>query len=67
MVGVLIYGYTTAALDLGIENTMVLMYEILFCCFPCSRGPEGAGLPREPRIKTERSADELPQSVDISL
>lgn len=67
MVGGLIYGRVTAALELDIENTMVLIYKMMFCCFPCSRGPEGAGLPGEPRTKTERSADELPQSVDISL
>lgn len=67
MVGVLVYGYITAALELGIENAMVFMYEMMFCCLPCSRGPEGAGLPSEPGTKTERSADELPQSVDISL
>ena len=67
MVGVLSYSYITVALELGIENAVVLMYEMMFCCFPCSRGPEGAGLPGEPRIKTERSADELPQSADISL
>lgn len=55
------------ALELGIENTEGLMYEMVLCCLPCSRGPEGAGLPSEPRTETERSADELPQSVDVSF
>lgn len=44
-----------------------LMYEMMFCSLPCSRGPEGVGLPGEPRTKTERSTDELPESADISL
>lgn len=67
MVRVLIHGYITAALELAIENTAFLMYEMMCCCLPCSRGPEGAGVPSEPRTKTKRSTDELPQPVDIRL
>lgn len=63
----LIRGYIAGALELGIDRAMGLVCETMVCCFPCSRGPEGACLPGEPRAKAERSADELPQSVDICL